>query len=201
MSLLEGEEIFFSKLLSRESSKGFSSRIYYRVAVPFQWEVQPGKPKVEPERELLPPLSLPPVMMALAVPHRPCNDTIDRGSTMSKLFFWKGKARKTRRSRSQSQNQSHVGSEDGGLSRANSFGFWSNEGDSTCSPCHSSSSSLSSSRSSFNGFSASPKLPALESKMMVKASNKSQRMEALNEAWRRSPWRFAAVMVCMAKGD
>ncbi|CAN6448178.1 unnamed protein product [Victoria cruziana] len=68
-SLLE-EESFFSRLLSRESSGGFSSRAYYRTAakVPFEWEIAPGKPKNPSEDDDLPPLSPPPLVTHYLLP-------------------------------------------------------------------------------------------------------------------------------------
>ncbi|XP_031481153.1 uncharacterized protein LOC116251180 [Nymphaea colorata] len=71
-SLLE-EERFFSRLLSRESNKGFSSRAYYRTAgkVPFEWEIAPGKPKNPTENDNLPPLSPPPLVTHHLLPRNP----------------------------------------------------------------------------------------------------------------------------------
>ncbi|XP_058113744.1 uncharacterized protein LOC131256736 [Magnolia sinica] len=200
VSLLERDEIFFNRLLSREPSMGFSSRIYYRVAagnVPFEWEVQPGKPKVVPEIVLIPPLSPPPAMVGSVLALPPCDRTVAKGSTRLRLWFRKKKVKSQ-----QSQSQSQMGSEDGGIDRVESFGFWSNEGDWTWSPPDSSSSSSSSSLSSSScrGFSPVRKLPSPESQITVKDSGKRRGMDRLDWAWRCGPWSFAGVMVCMAKG-
>ncbi|KAL4182173.1 hypothetical protein AMTRI_Chr12g274590 [Amborella trichopoda] len=74
-SLIEREDPFFSsKVLKREPSKAFSSRVYYRApgTVPFNWETHPGKPKISlendiawPEDDILPPLSPPPKLQSL----------------------------------------------------------------------------------------------------------------------------------------
>ncbi|XP_022925049.1 uncharacterized protein LOC111432413 [Cucurbita moschata] len=55
---------FFSKLLTRESSRAdYSSRVYYAGlagAVPFGWESQPGTPIHRFSDDLTPPLTPPP---------------------------------------------------------------------------------------------------------------------------------------------
>jgi len=64
------------KTLSRNSSVGCSSRLYYyrsaAEGVPFNWERQPGTPKHPPNDEtLIPPLSPPPAARGLELP-KPC---------------------------------------------------------------------------------------------------------------------------------
>lgn len=185
ISLLEGEEIFFNRIVSRDSSKGFSSRIYYRVAgkVPFAWEVQPGTPKIMPETVPLPPLSPPPAKLRLSVAHRPAN----KGSTQSRLWFWK----KTKVTNAQkSENQSRTGSEE-------SFEPWSYEGYSTWSSSPSPSNSSSSSMSLSFGSpvpAAAAKWPGLEEGKRVKDLRKRRGMEGLVWAWSCSPWSFSGVL-------
>ncbi|KAK3221515.1 hypothetical protein Dsin_008540 [Dipteronia sinensis] len=68
VAILEGEELLFNKVISRNSSVGCSSRIlYYRSAegVPFKWEMQLGTPKDPPTEDILPPLSPPPAVKRL----------------------------------------------------------------------------------------------------------------------------------------
>ncbi|KAK9130142.1 hypothetical protein Sjap_010629 [Stephania japonica] len=68
ISLLQGDEVFFNKLISRDSSLGLSSRFYFRApnGIPFKWELHPGTP-IRPcatTADLLPPLSPPPAALA-----------------------------------------------------------------------------------------------------------------------------------------
>ncbi|XP_027368763.1 uncharacterized protein LOC113874748 [Abrus precatorius] len=89
-----------SKILSRRSSVGCSSRIsYYRSGegVPFKWEMQPGIAKEQPKEEL-PPLTPPPALLSQGLP-KPCI-SYSKASTRSRLWFWKksvkkGKSKKT----------------------------------------------------------------------------------------------------------
>nr|XP_043619646.1 uncharacterized protein LOC122591443 [Erigeron canadensis] len=82
-----------TKTLSRDSSVGQSSCIYYRntnnEGVPFDWEMQPGTPKHRPREEVIPPPTPPPAMQSLAF-SRPNVDLYgeSREST-SWRFFWK----------------------------------------------------------------------------------------------------------------
>ncbi|KAJ4828145.1 hypothetical protein Tsubulata_005020 [Turnera subulata] len=82
-----------SRLISRNSSVGCSSRIFYyrkgAEGVPFQWEMQPGKPKDPPREETIPPLSPPPAVLSLGLP-KPCFDVEEpKVSIRSKLKLWK----------------------------------------------------------------------------------------------------------------
>ncbi|XP_031286138.1 uncharacterized protein LOC116144853 [Pistacia vera] len=91
--VLEGEDCFFNRVLSKDSSVGCSSRIlYYRSpeGVPFKWEMQPGTPKDPPKEDVLPPLSPPPAVLSLGYP-KPCInvDEPPRVSIRSRLMFWK----------------------------------------------------------------------------------------------------------------
>ncbi|XP_051120299.1 uncharacterized protein LOC127244048 isoform X2 [Andrographis paniculata] len=58
-----------SRILSRESSIGKSSRIYYRSAegIPFKWESMPGTPKHPQEDDVVPPPSPSPLMQSLGL--------------------------------------------------------------------------------------------------------------------------------------
>ncbi|XP_021912733.1 LOW QUALITY PROTEIN: uncharacterized protein LOC110826404 [Carica papaya] len=93
VSLVERDE-FFNKILSRNPSLGYSSRVeYYRSSegVPFNWEKQPGTPKHQPIHDTLPPLSPPPAQLSLALP-KPCINFDDpKPPLMTKLKFWKQK--------------------------------------------------------------------------------------------------------------
>ena len=70
-SPLEGNEIS-TKILRQESAlMGVSSRVYFQSfgRVPFDWEVQPGKPKSPPKSYEIPPLSPPPAFQSALVLH------------------------------------------------------------------------------------------------------------------------------------
>lgn len=182
ISLLEGDELFFNRLLSREISKGFSSRIYYRVAagkVPFEWEVQPGTPKNALESSApLPPLSPPPTMLSLSLARHPPS----KGSSRSRLWFWKKKVAKAEKSPSQNQTDSEE-----------SFGSWSCEGDSTWS----SSSSRRTSSSSSSSF-GSPLMPPTKQhgpKKGKMVKDEKRRIEGL--AWSCTLGVFKVSCSCM----
>lgn len=89
-SVLQGDGVYFNRILSREPSVGQSSHIYYRrtEGVPFKWEMQPGTPKNRPEEEdIIPPLSPPPSVLSLGLP-KPCFDHPKRVE-QSSVWFWK----------------------------------------------------------------------------------------------------------------
>lgn len=95
-SLLRGDGLYFNRIISRKSSVGQSSRIYYRTAegVPFKWEMQPGtsknQPEEEEEEESTPfsfPLSPPPQLQNKLLPlPNPCLHQ-DQPKNRNK-FFW-----------------------------------------------------------------------------------------------------------------
>ncbi|KAK7347730.1 hypothetical protein VNO80_22269 [Phaseolus coccineus] len=96
----EYENMSLSKILSKRSSLGCSSRnSYYRSGegVPFKWEMQPGVAKEQPKDDL-PPLSPPPALLSRGLP-KPCIPH-PKSSTRSRLRFWKkrvkhGKSKKS----------------------------------------------------------------------------------------------------------
>ncbi|KAL3532799.1 hypothetical protein ACH5RR_006320 [Cinchona calisaya] len=89
-SVLQGDGFYFNHILSRESSVGQSSRMYYGrpEGVPFKWEMQPGTPKNGPEEEVIPPLSPPPSVLSLGLP-KPCVDQPKNPDQYSKVWFWR----------------------------------------------------------------------------------------------------------------
>lgn len=93
-SVLKGEEFSVSKILSRESSVGQSSRIYYQnttnEGVPFKWEMQPGTPLNPPRVEVIPPPTPPPAVQSLALP---LPKVVDQDNSKNLLFwrFWSWK--------------------------------------------------------------------------------------------------------------
>lgn len=97
VSAIQDEQLFFNRIISRNSSLGCSSRIYYyggrsSEGIPFNWEMQPGIPK-EPRKEdiQLPPLSPPPAVLSLGLP-KPCINIGEPKPISMKLRtfkFWK----------------------------------------------------------------------------------------------------------------
>ncbi|KAG6603545.1 hypothetical protein SDJN02_03456, partial [Cucurbita argyrosperma subsp. argyrosperma] len=80
---------FFSKLLTRESSRAnHSSRIYYgglAGAVPFVWESQPGTPLHRFSDDLTPPLTPPPSYFSHSLQKPPKNRS--KSLSLFHIFF------------------------------------------------------------------------------------------------------------------
>ncbi|GMJ11786.1 hypothetical protein HRI_004847800 [Hibiscus trionum] len=93
MSSCEEAE-FFNRIISRNSSIGCSSRIYYyrsSEGIPFNWEMQPGTPKEPQKEDTLPPISPPPAVLSLGLP-KPRIGIADepKPSKLVRMFkFWK----------------------------------------------------------------------------------------------------------------
>ncbi|KAJ6914167.1 hypothetical protein NC651_016429 [Populus alba x Populus x berolinensis] len=93
-SVLQGDNFFFNRVISRDSSVGFSSRrLYYRSAegVPFKWEMQPGTPKDPSKEDIIPPIRPPPALLGIGLP-TPCIDIKEPKTSMRSRFrfwFWK----------------------------------------------------------------------------------------------------------------
>ncbi|GMJ15591.1 hypothetical protein HRI_005228300 [Hibiscus trionum] len=92
------KEEFFNRIISRTSSIGCSSRIYYyrsSEGIPFNWEMQPGTPKEPRKEDTLPPLSPPPAVLSLGLP-KPRIDVADepKPSKLRVFKFWKHGKRK-----------------------------------------------------------------------------------------------------------
>ncbi|XP_030544219.1 uncharacterized protein LOC115750802 [Rhodamnia argentea] len=152
-----------ARVLSRNSSAGYSSQVFYGrmpEGVPFEWEMQPGTPKNPPKEQDLPPLSPPPAVVSLGLP-RPCIGGEDRPrepTRWSKLKFWK-KVKIHKRSHHKGKAQkgpcdSRKAGADGtspGHSKVEGLEFWSSDLDLAPSPRCSSASSLSTSLSFQNG--------------------------------------------------
>ena len=145
MDFVNQSDKSLSKILSRRSSVGCSSRLsYYRSGegVPFIWEMQPGIAKEAP-KEVLPPLTPPPALLSLGLP-KPCIHE-PKPSTKSRLRFWTTK--RVRRGRSNKKpHQECLNDDDDGVGF---FGIlarldYSSDSESMASPCRSSLSSSSS---------------------------------------------------------
>ena len=92
-SVIQGEELFFNRIISRNSSVGCSSRIYYyrsSEGIPFNWEMQPGTPKKPQKEDILPPISPPPAVLSLGLPKPRINIEEPKPSMKLRTFrFWK----------------------------------------------------------------------------------------------------------------
>ncbi|XP_056176813.1 uncharacterized protein LOC115677495 [Syzygium oleosum] len=117
VSVLEGEDSNFHRILSREPTIGNSSRHYqYRSPgqIPFQWEMQPGKCKFDPPKRDpidVPRINPPPITASKSIklPSRPDDDSGGpKGSSSSclKTRFWRMiKNKKPQVTMSRSKNQ------------------------------------------------------------------------------------------------
>lgn len=108
----EHQNMSMSKILSRRSSIGCSSRIsYYRSCegVPFKWEMQPGIAKEQPKVDL-PPLSPPPALLSMGLPKPRIPEP--KPSTRSRLRFWKKKVKRGKSKKSSSQQDCYHEEED-----------------------------------------------------------------------------------------
>ncbi|KAM7477932.1 hypothetical protein LguiA_026145 [Lonicera macranthoides] len=148
ISVLEGNDgFYFNKILSRDSSIGQSSHIYYRdtEGVPFKWEKQPGTPKNPPQKELIPPPVPPPAVQSLGLP-RPCLDQVkDSKFSRSRIWFWKKRKEKEKGQRGYNSNSDSIAS-----IRSERFDFGNSDGEFIGSPVDRSRSYSSSSSCSFS---------------------------------------------------
>ncbi|OAY31946.1 uncharacterized protein LOC110600609 [Manihot esculenta] len=200
VSVLHGDELFFNRVISRNPSVGYSSRVFYyrsgAEGVPFQWEMQPGTPKVQPKEESIPPLSPPPALLSLGLP-KPCIDVdqeVNRVSLGSRLKFWRRskKTKKTQRGSrlgSRSENAVAGGGGGGGCDAFERFEFCSSDGEfmTWSSPRNSSTSSSSSSMSFSNGDSRQ------SSRLESPARDSIQGIHAC------SPWNLSSILVSVAR--
>lgn len=187
-----------NNILSRNSSLGCSSRIYYyrstgTQGIPFQWEMQPGTPKnPPPKEEALPPLSPPPAVLSLGLP-KPCISDMEPFKPRRRLIirFWK-KIRKndhllkiTNKKSDQNINVLNDASD----YKDETFEFCSSDCEfMSSSPARNSSSSSSSSLSFSNGLSRQ------SSRLHSPAWHPPSR-STLN----CSPWNISNVLVSLAK--
>lgn len=174
VSLFEKDE-FFKKFITKESSVGFSYRMYYRDAegIPFQWEMLPGKPKNARVDELIPPLSPPPAVQSLGLP-RPNIAQIQSLTRRNKSwFFWKKRKKHQQCKRLESSNYEHGK-------------FTTSDGDFKESPRLSYSSSVSQS-SSFNEFT------------LKSARDKTPACDLIHGLFSCRPWNIARILVSGVK--
>ena len=193
VSLVQGDE-FFHKVISRDSTEGCSSRIYYyrnSEGVPFEWEMQPGTPKEPPKDEEIPPITPPPAVLSLGLP-KPCinNEQPKAKTWLIMLRFW-NKIKKNKESKSVkgvgSQGSSHD-TQDCGAEKFLFCGSDSEFMESSSSP-RASSSSSSSSLSLSNG-------PSVQSARIESPEGKANSFHGILSC---TPWRISTILVSIAR--
>ncbi|CAH2069637.1 unnamed protein product [Thlaspi arvense] len=101
--LLMEDNLCKRKSISRNSSVGRSSRIFYYYhhlnlddGVPFKWEMQPGTPINPPPEETVPPITPPPAFLSrsLTIPSLGESNKHSRFPANLKLWKWKNLRKK-----------------------------------------------------------------------------------------------------------
>ncbi|KAG6770076.1 hypothetical protein POTOM_025743 [Populus tomentosa] len=196
-SVLQGDNFFFNRVISRDSSVGFSSRrLYYRSAegVPFKWEMQPGTPKDPSKEEIIPPIRPPPALLGIGLP-KPCLDIKEPKTSMRSRFrfwFWKHIKKNKRNEKPQhgSQGNDVINANDES-DKFELFEFYSSDGDFNSLSLRNSSPSSSSSSSLYFSNGHSRKLSRIESA--------SAREYSMQKPHGCIPWNSTAVLISVAK--
>ncbi|GKV47033.1 hypothetical protein SLEP1_g53974 [Rubroshorea leprosula] len=188
-SISTKDDGFFSnKILSRNYSAGYSSRIYYRSpeGVPFNWEMQPGTPKDPPKEDNLPPLSPPPAILSLGLP-KPCiNVEEPKPPRLLRFKFWKQREKGDRTKKLQMEPKASSDRLDAAESEKY-FEICSCDGEATASPPLASTSSSSSSISLSNPHSA------------PQSCLGGPTRDSLHGSYGCGPWKFSWVIVRAAR--
>ncbi|KAJ8767315.1 hypothetical protein K2173_017359 [Erythroxylum novogranatense] len=143
------EDDYMKRVISRNSSVGCSSRVfYYRSSegVPFKWEMQPGTPKDPQKEDAIPPLSPPPAILSLGLP-TPCILIEEpKPSVRFRLKIWKHikKLHLSRQSKSMSRRSNVITDGTSSPDKFDRLEFYSSDGDFMTSPRKSISSTSSS---------------------------------------------------------
>ncbi|XP_057731628.1 uncharacterized protein LOC130946795 [Arachis stenosperma] len=131
----QSERAVMSKILSRRSSVGCSSRLsYYRSGggeggVPFKWEKQPGVAKEKSPEEVIPPLTPPPALVSLGLP-KPCiHYEPNKHTKLMRLRFWKKGGRRIMMRSKKAQQECCNNSEGGCCCYDEDVGFLNNNVD------------------------------------------------------------------------
>ncbi|MED6191544.1 hypothetical protein PIB30_001275 [Stylosanthes scabra] len=121
MDLEKQSERGLTKMLSRRTSVGCSSRLsYYRSGeggVPFTWEKKPGIAKEKSPEEVIPPLTPPPALLSLGLPkpcihHEPKHSLINTRLMRLHRFWKKGEIIRRRRRSNKKPEQECKNNED-----------------------------------------------------------------------------------------
>ena len=193
VSLVQGDE-FFHKVISRDSTVGCSSRIYYyrnSEGVPFEWEMQPGTPKEPPKDEEIPPITPPPAVLSLGLP-KPCinNEQPKAKTWLIMLRFW-NKIKKNKESKSVKAVGSQGSSHDTHDCGTEKFEFCGSDSEflESSSSLRASSSSSSSSLSLSNGHS-------VQSARIESPEGKANSFHGILSC---TPWRISTILVSIAR--
>ena len=193
VSLVQGDE-FFHKVISRDSTVGCSSRIYYyrnSEGVPFEWEMQPGTPKEPPKDEEIPPITPPPAVLSLGLP-KPCinNEQPKAKTWLIMLRFW-NKIKKNKESKSVKAVGSQGSSHDTHDCGTEKFEFCGSDSEflESSSSLRASSSSSSSSLSLSNGHS-------VRSARIESPEGKANSFHGILSC---TPWRISTILVSIAR--
>ena len=189
-SVHQGDNFFSGRVISRNSSAGCSSRIFYNRSaegVPFKWELQPGTPRDPPREEIIPALSPPPAMLSLGL-RKPCRDMEGTKTSMRSRFrFWKliEKNKRNKKSQRGSEGNNFIYIDNNESCTSERFEFYISDGDFMASPPRISSSS--SSLSSSNG----------HSRRLSRTENPSR--GSTQDPHCCFPWIFNAVLASVAR--
>ena len=190
-SFLQGDENF-RKILSRNSSVGCSSRIYYyrnAEGVPFNWEMQPGKSKEPPKDEVIPPISPPPAVLSLGLP-KPCIEVHPSKQAQktwpTRLRFWY-KSKKNKMSKNINIAKACSRGSHDGSDKTERFEFCSSDCEFMASSPQVSSSSSSSSLSFSNG-------PSVQSSRLGSLGR-----DSFHGPLSCSPWNISTILVSIVR--
>ncbi|KAF8102590.1 hypothetical protein N665_0198s0288 [Sinapis alba] len=85
--------------ISRSSSVGVSSRLFYYYhhrsledGVPFKWEMQPGTPINPPTEDIIPPITPPPALLSRSLTKPSLGESNKRSPFTAKVKLWKWKS-------------------------------------------------------------------------------------------------------------
>lgn len=184
-----GDDQFFHKTLSRNSSVGCSSRLYYyrsAEGVPFNWERQPGTPKHPPKDETIPPLSPPPAARSLELPKPRFEQPKPQAATWPRLIrFWN----KRRTNKQRKNNTVNAGFRATGSEKFEKLEFFSSDycSEFMASARNSSRSSSSSSLSFSNG-------PSVQSSRLGSSGR-----DSFHGPLSCSPWKISAIVLSISR--
>ncbi|CAL1415098.1 unnamed protein product [Linum trigynum] len=215
-SVLHGDETFYNRVISRDSSTSSvrcpSGRVfYYRSAaegVPFNWETQPGTPKNNPPKEeSIPPITPPPAVLSLSLPKPSINHQAGAGyhNARKLKLLWKFLVG-TRRRRwyghrhTQARSLENVNDSNNNSNMNTRRRSWDEAGDIIASSCNSSFSSSTMSRSS----SHDDRSPMSSNSDASSGSTRSRREtgNSRNDYGRGCgsgrPWNINSLLVCVS---
>ncbi|KAK9099825.1 hypothetical protein Scep_023255 [Stephania cephalantha] len=191
ISLLQGDEVFFNKLISRDSSMGVSSHFYFRASngVPFKWELQPWYTNsFMCRRRRLATASR--ALHRAALAHRSFGGVANRsnGLISKVIWFWNKKKRINNYKRSQERMECGIKA-----GRVGPLEIWSSDGsDSVTTPRDLSGSSSASSSSLVGSFDGCDS-PRWSGKRETGSGLGPELVQSC------SPWSLGRVLACVTR--